>query len=81
MPKINKAIKNKYAFGVYKPNKNCKPIAYNGTKYLSKTQCMMLEGISRKELDEYLLKEEVKEEIVDLPEEDEPKLVGLEDLL
>ena len=42
---------------------------------------MMLEGISRKELDEYLLKEEVKEAIVDLPEEDEPKLVGLEDLL
>ena len=64
MPKINKAIKNKYAFDVYKPNKNCKPIAYKGTKYLSKTQCMMLEGISRKELDEYLLKAE-----------DEPKLV------
>ena len=54
MPKINKAIKNKYAFGVYKPNKNCKPVTYNGTEYLSKAQCMALEGITRKELDEYL---------------------------
>jgi len=45
---------NKYAFGVYKPNKNCKPVTYKGTEYLSKAQCMALEGISKKELDFYL---------------------------
>ena len=45
---------NKYAFGVYKPNKNCKPVTYNGTEYLSKAQCIALEGIDRKTLDEYL---------------------------
>ena len=28
--KVRRAIKNKYAFGVYKPNKNCKPVTYNG---------------------------------------------------
>ena len=38
----------------YKPNKNSKPVTYNGTEYLSKAQCMALEGITRKELDEYL---------------------------
>lgn len=52
--KMRKAIRNKYAFGVYKPNKNCKPITYKGTEYLSKAQCMALEGITRKELEEYL---------------------------
>lgn len=52
--RVRRAIKNKYAFGVYKPNKNCKPVTYNGTEYLSKAQCMVLEGITRKELDEYL---------------------------
>ena len=52
--KVRRAIKNKYTFGVYKPNKNCKPVTYNGTEYLSKAQCMVLEGITRKELDEYL---------------------------
>ena len=52
--KVRRAIKNKYAFGVYKPNKNCKLVTYNGTEYLSKAQCMALEGITRKELDEYL---------------------------
>lgn len=52
--KVRRAIKNKYAFGVYKPNKNCKPVTYKGTEYLSKAQCIALEGITRKELDEYL---------------------------
>ncbi len=52
--KVRKGINKKYAFGVYKPNKNCKPVTYKGTKYLSKAQCMALEGITRKELDEYL---------------------------
>lgn len=68
--KIRRAIKNKYAFGVYKPNKNCKPVTYNGTEYLSKAQCMALEGITRKELDAYLnggLGE--INEAIDLPEE------------
>lgn len=52
--KLRRALNKKYAFGVYKPNKNCKPVTYNGTEYLSKAQCMVLEGITRKELDEYL---------------------------
>lgn len=52
--KIRKAAKNFYSFENYKPNKNAKPIVYKGTQYLSKAQCMALEGITRKELDEYL---------------------------
>lgn len=51
MKKNNKKF---YSFGTYKPNKNAKPVEYKGTKYLSKAQCMALEGITRKELDEYL---------------------------
>lgn len=51
---MNKNSKNFYAFGTYKPNKNAKSVVYNGTTYLSKAQCMALEGISRKELDAYL---------------------------
>ena len=38
----------------YKPNKNAVPVTYKGTNYLSKAQCMVLEGITRKELDAYL---------------------------
>ena len=38
----------------YKPNKMAKPVTYKGTEYLSKAQCMALEGITRKELDAYL---------------------------
>lgn len=41
----------------YKANKNAKPVTYKGTEYLSKAQCMALEGITRKELDEYLKNE------------------------
>lgn len=52
--KMKKAAKNFYSFENYKPNKNAKPIVYKGTQYLSKAQCMALEGITRKELDEYL---------------------------
>lgn len=51
---VNKNSKNFYAFGTYKPNKNAVPVNYKGTKYLSKAQCMALEGITRKELDTYL---------------------------
>ena len=61
--KVRRAIKNKYAFGVYKPNKNCKPVTYNGTEYLSKAQCMALEGITRKELDEYVYPPKEMEQI------------------
>lgn len=47
-------IKAKYSFKNYVPTKNSKPVTYKGTKYLSKTQCVMLEGITMKELNEYL---------------------------
>ena len=43
-----------YSFENYKPNKNAKAILYKGTKYLSKAQCMALNNITRKELDEYI---------------------------
>lgn len=49
----------KYWFENYKPNKNAKPVTYKGTEYLSKAQCMALEGITRKELDEYLKSPEI----------------------
>lgn len=55
MKKTTKSDSKKfYAFGTYKPNKNAVPVEYNGKKYLSKAQCMALEGITRKELDAYL---------------------------
>lgn len=54
MKKNQTKTKNFYAFGVYTPNKNAKPVTYKGTNYLSRAQCMALEGITRKELDEYL---------------------------
>lgn len=69
---VNKNSKNFYAFGTYKPNKNAVPVNYNGTTYLSKAQCMALEGITRKELDAYLNGQEesvVEETIVETAEE------------
>lgn len=52
---MKKTKENKYYwFENYKANKNSKPVTYNGIDYLSKAQCMALEGITRKELDEYL---------------------------
>lgn len=50
----NNSLKNKYSFSNYKPNHKAKPVDYKGTHYLSKIQCMMMEEITRKELDEYL---------------------------
>lgn len=49
-------MKNKkdYAFGIYVPTKNSKPVTYKGKEYLSKMQCMVLNDITRKELDDYL---------------------------
>ena len=55
--------KKYYKFGNYKPNKNAVPVEYKGTKYLSKAQCMALEGITRKELDEYLNQPKEMEQI------------------
>lgn len=52
----------KYWFENYKPNKNAKPVVYNGVTYLSKVQCMALEGITRKELETYLAKVELNTE-------------------
>lgn len=63
----NKEV-NKYAFGIYKPNKNCVPVTYKGAEYLSKAQCMALEGITRKELEEYL-KNPDEDAVVEGPEE------------
>lgn len=51
---MNKNLKKFYSFDSYKPNKRAVPVDYKGTHYLSKAQCMALEGITRKELDEYL---------------------------
>ena len=51
--KVIKNVKEFYGKN-YKPNKNAVPVTYKGTKYLSKAQCMALEGITRKELDAYL---------------------------
>ena len=51
-------LKKKYSFKNYKPNYNSKPVDYNGKHYLSKMQCMVLEGITRKQLDEYLKREQ-----------------------
>ena len=53
----------------YKPNKNAVPVEYKGTKYLSKAQCMALEGITRKELDEYVNPKEI--ERIHFPLEDD----------
>ena len=52
--KTTKDLKKFYSFDNYKPNKNAKPIEYRGTKYLSKIQCMVLEDITREELESYL---------------------------
>ena len=51
--KVIKNVKEFYGKN-YKPNKNAVPVTYKGTEYLSKAQCMALEGITRKELDAYL---------------------------
>lgn len=66
---VNKNSKNFYAFGTYKPNKNAVPVTYNGKTYLSKAQCMALEGITRKELDAYLKGEPVPEVAQEIEEE------------
>lgn len=49
-----KNLKKFYDFKNYKPNKRAVKVTYKGTEYLSKAQCIALEEITRKELDEYL---------------------------
>ena len=49
-----KKSKNYYNLETYRPNKNCKPVEVNGTKYLSKAQACALEEMTMKELNEYL---------------------------
>lgn len=52
---MKKTQKNKkYWFENYVPTKNSTPVTYNGIKYLSKTQCVNMEGITMKELNAYL---------------------------
>lgn len=64
-----KNAKDFYSFKNYKPNRNAKPVVYNGTEYLSKAQCMALEGITRKELDAYLKGESAPEVAQEVEEE------------
>lgn len=66
---VNKNSKNFYSFSTYKPNKNAVPVTYKGTEYLSKAQCMALEGITRKELDAYLKGESAPEVTQEVEEE------------
>ena len=62
---MKKTKENKrYWFENYKPNKNAKPVNYKGIEYLSKAQCMALEGITRKELDMYLSQAISESEVV-----------------
>lgn len=51
---IERKRKKKYSLKNYKPNKNCVPVTYKGKEYKSKSQCMALEKITRKQLEEYL---------------------------
>lgn len=56
MKKVTKKIdlKKKYALDTYKGNHNSVPVTYNGVTYKSKVQCMVLNNLTCKELDEYL---------------------------
>lgn len=54
MKKYSAADKKKYSFGNYKPNKNAKKVTYNGVEYLSKIQCMVLNDLNKRDLEEYL---------------------------
>ena len=67
MKKYSAADKKKYSFGNYKPNKNAKKVTYNGVEYLSKIQCMVLNDLDKRDLEEYLnptLKKDPVKEII-----------------
>lgn len=72
--KTTKNLKEYYSFKNYVPNKNAVPVNYKGTEYLSKAQCMALEGITRKELDAYLKGIEEEPSTPEVYEEEEDKL-------
>ena len=78
-----KAIKNiKEFYGKnYKPNKNAVPVTYKGTEYLSKAQCMALEGITRKELDAYLKGEVNDPAPIPEPEAVPERIIVVEDAI
>lgn len=76
--KTTKNLKDFYSFKNYSSNKNAVPVNYKGTKYLSKAQCMALEGITRKELDAYL---NGQEETVVEPAEQTVKQVAIEETI
>lgn len=65
MKNYSKVDKKRYALNTYKPTKNAKSVVYNGVTYASKIQCMVLNDLDRKELDEYLKKPEVNVELED----------------
>lgn len=50
--------REKYSPKNYKSNKNCIPVTYKGKEYKSKAQCIVLEKITRRELEEYLAAQE-----------------------
>ena len=76
--KTSRDSKEFYSFKNYVPNKNAVPVTYNGKTYLSKAQCMALEGITRKELDAYL---NSQKETVVKSEVEIPKQVAIEENL
>lgn len=53
---MKKVVKDKkyYSSENYKPTKRAKKVTYKGVEYLSKVQCMVLNDIDAKTLDEYL---------------------------
>lgn len=78
---VNKNSKEFYSFKNYKPNKNAKSVVYNGIIYLSKAQCMALEGITRKELDTYIAKTpESTKKAVEIILEDSDNALGIYDI-
>lgn len=57
MKKLTSSNKEFYSFDNYVPNKRAKKVTYKGVEYLSKAQCMALNNLTKKELDEYLKNE------------------------
>ena len=78
--KVINNVKEFYSFKNYSPNKNAVPVTYKGTKYLSKAQCMALEGITRKELDAYLKGEVNDSAPIPEPEAVIPEGIAVEDV-
>ena len=76
-----KDLKKFYSFENYKPNRNAVPVTYKGTKYLSKAQCMTLEGITRKELDAYLKGEVNDPAPIPEPEAVPERIIVVEDAI